>query len=123
MNKRIKIQCMGIVVVSVIGMAGCGIWPVMTEENGRRPHAMGKSDQVFSPWAEQPVHLSEGYGDSYRYAVEAQILNPQAGKSLNVVEGIGGGPAQQNMARYQDMFKQPPFSATYSSSSKAGGSK
>ena len=123
MNKRITMQCMGIVVVSVIGMAGCGIWPVMTEENGRRPHAMGKSDQVFSPWAEQPVHLSEDYGDSYRYAVEAQILNPQAGKSLDVVEGIGGGPAQQNMARYQDMFKNPPFSVTYSSSSKAGGSK
>ncbi len=123
MNKRIKIQCMGIVVVSVIGMAGCGIWPVMTEENGRRPHAMGKSDQVFSPWAEQPVHLSEGYGDSYRYAVEAQILNPQAAKSLKVVEGIGGGPAQQNMARYQDMFKKPPFSVTGSSSSIAGGSK
>lgn len=109
MNKRIKIQCMGIVVVSVIGMAGCGIWPVMTEENGRRPHAMGKSDQVFSPWAEQPVHLSEGYGDSYRYAVEAQILNPQAAKSLKVVEGIGGGPAQKNMARYQKMFEKPPF--------------
>jgi len=123
MNKRIKIQCMGIVVVSVIGMAGCGIWPVMTEENGRRPHAMGKSDQVFSPWAEQPVHLSEGYGDSYRYAVEAQILNPQAAKSLKVVEGIGGGPAQQNMARYQDMFKKPPFSVTGSSSLRAGGSK
>ncbi|MEC4679140.1 MAG: hypothetical protein VST67_00405 [Nitrospirota bacterium] len=123
MNKRITMQCMGIVVVSVIGMAGCGIWPVMTEENGRRPHAMGKSDQVFSPWAEQPVHLSEDYGDSYRYAVEAQILNPQAAKSLKVVEGIGGGPAQQNMARYQDMFKKPPFSVTGSSSIRAGGSK
>jgi len=123
MNKRITMQFMGIVVVSVIGMAGCGIWPVMTEENGRRPHAMGKSDQVFSPWAEQPVHLSEGYGDSYRYAVEAQILNPQAAKSLKVVEGIGGGPAQQNMARYQDMFKKPPFSVTGSSSLRGGGSK
>ena len=68
MNKRITMQCMGFVVVSMIGLAGCGIWPVMTEENGRRPLAMGKSDQVFSPWATQPVHLREDYGDSYRYA-------------------------------------------------------
>ena len=118
MNKRITMQCVGFMVASMIGMTGCGIWPVMTEDNGRRPHAMGKSDQVFSPWAEQPVHLSEGYGESYRYAVEAQILNPQAVKSLKVVEGIGGGPAQQGMGRYQEMFMNPPYSTK---SSGAGG--
>ena len=117
MNKRITMQCVGLVVASMIGMTGCGIWPVMTEENGRRPFAMGKSDQVFSPWARQPVHLSEDYGDSYRHAVEAQILNPQAAKSLDVVEGIGGGPAQMNMERYQEMFKEPPYST------KGGGGK
>ena len=119
MNKRITMQCVGFVVASMIGLTGCGIWPVMTEDNGRRPFAMGKSDQMFFPGAPQPVHLSEDYGDSYRYAVEAQILNPQAAKSLDVVEGIGGGPAQNNMARYQDMFKKPP----YSTSTGGGGKK
>jgi len=109
MNKRITMQCVGFVVASFIGLTGCGIWPVMTEEDGRHPVGMGKSDMVFFPGARQPVHLSEGYGESYRYAVETQILNPQAAKSLKVVEGIGGGPAQKNMARYQKMFEKPPF--------------
>ncbi len=119
MNKRITMQCVGFVVASMIGLTGCGIWPVMTEDNGRRPFAMGKSDQVFLPGAPQPVHLSEDFGDSYRYALEGQILNPQAAKSLDVVEGIGGGPAQMNMERYQEMFKEPP----YSQSSGGGGKK
>lgn len=119
MNKRITMQCVGFVVASMIGLTGCGIWPVMTEDNGRRPLVMGKSDQVFSPWATQPVHLSEGYGESYRYAVETQILNPQASKSLDVVEGMSGGAAQRSMARYQDMFKKPP----YSTSTSGGGKK
>lgn len=109
MNTTIRMQCLGIVAASLIGLSGCGVWPVMTEENGRRPFEMGKSDQVLSPWARQPVHLSEGYGESYRYAVENQILNPQAAKSLKVVEGLDGGPANLNMTRYQEMFKKPPF--------------
>ena len=119
MNKAIQIQCMGIVVASVMGLTGCGIWPVMTEDSGRRPFAMGKSDQVFSPWGRQPVHLSEGYGESYRYALETQILNPQSANSLEVVEGLSGGPAQYNMTRYQKMFEKPPFSQ----SSGGGGKK
>jgi hypothetical protein len=119
MNKAIQIQCMGIVVASVMGLTGCGIWPVMTEDSGRRPFAMGKSDQVFSPWARQPVHLGEGYGESYRYALETQILNPQAANSLEVVEGMSGGPAQLNMTRYQKMFEKPPFLQ----SSGGGGKK
>lgn len=109
MKNRMTMPCVGFVVASIMGLTGCGVWPMMTEGNGRHPLAMGKSDQVFSPWATQPVHLSKGYGDSYRYAVETQILNPQAAKSLDVVEGIGGGPAQRNMARYQKMFEKPPF--------------
>ena len=109
MKNRMTMPCVGFVVASIIGLTGCGIWPVMTEENGRHPFAMGKSDQVFSPWARQPVHLGEGYGDSYRYALESQIWNPQAANSLKVVEGLGGGPAQRNMARYQKMFEKPPF--------------
>jgi len=95
--------------VLLISMGGCGIWPVMTEENGRRPMAMGKNDQVFSPWATQPVHLGEEYGRSYRQAVESQIVNPQAVRSLALVEGIDGMASQSIMARYQSMFQNPPY--------------
>ncbi len=109
MKNRMTMPCVGFVVASIIGLTGCGIWPVMTEENGRHPFAMGKSDVLLFPGARQPVHLSEWYGNSYRYALETQILNPQSANSLKVVEGLGGGPAQRNMARYEKMFKKPPF--------------
>ena len=112
--------CVGICSSIFIGITGCGIWPVMTEDNGRWPRAMGKSDQVFSPWATQPVHLVEDYGGSYRLAMESQILNPQSAKSLNVVEGIGGTESNYSMARYQLMFQNPPFSM---STSTGGGGK
>jgi len=116
----------GLVGCMVLSVMGCGIWPVMKEANGRYPRAMGKSDQVAWPWATQPVHLNEDYGISYRSAVESQILNPQNARSLEVVEGIGGMPAQFNMTRYQAMFTTPPYSMTKSSSnssSKGGGTK
>lgn len=122
-----KTICFGLIGSLLVGITGCGIWPVMTEENGRRPRAMGKSDQVFWPWATQPVRLSEDYGDSYRFALENQILNPQAAKSMNVVEGIGGAESSYSMARYQLMFQNPPYSLAGSKGggggSKSGGGK
>ena len=114
MKFRTYTICVGMLAVIIIGLTGCGIWPVMTEENGRRPKAMGKSDQVFSPWATQPVHLSEEYGRPYRYAVENQILNPKTANSLEVVEGLDGVPVQLGMQRYQKMFKDPPFARSQS---------
>ncbi len=108
--RREKFMCsVGLIGIFVIGMTGCGIWPKMKEENGRRPFAMGKSDQVFNPWAPQPVHLSENFGNPYRYAKENQILNPQAGNSLAPPEGLGGQPAQYSMDQYQKFFEKPPF--------------
>jgi hypothetical protein len=79
--------------------------------------AMGKNDQVLSPWASQPVHLNEEYGRSNRQAVEGQIYNPQAAQSLKVVEGMDGMASQATMARYQSMFQTPPYSG------KSGGDK
>ena len=75
-------DAVGLIGILLLGMTGCGVWPTMTEDHGRRPFAMGKSDQVLSPWAPQPVHLNEDFGNSYRYAKEGHILNPQAGNSL-----------------------------------------
>ncbi len=99
----------GLTSLMLLGITGCGVWPVMTEDNGRRPFAMGKADQVFSPWAPQPIHLNEDFGNSYRYALESQILNPQAGNSLEPPEGRGPVDTQLSMQRYYKMFEKPPF--------------
>lgn len=116
MRREIFVNCVGLIAVLLVGMTGCGVWPVMSEDNGRRPFAMGKGDQVFSPWAAQPIHLNEDFGNSYRYAKESQILNPQAGNSLEMLEGIGGGASQYNVDRYQKLWEKPPFAE------KKGGS-
>ena len=109
MSSKIMQRYIGMILFASISMGGCGVWPVMTEKNGWRPQAMGKDDQIFSPWAPQPIHLSEGYGQSYRFAMETQIFNPEAAKSLAVVEGRGGVPASLSVTRYQRLFQNPPF--------------
>ncbi len=121
MKDKMQALTVGLLIWVLVGVTGCGIWPVMTEENGRRPRGMGRSDQVLWPWATQPVHLSEEYGWSYRYAVENQILDPQSINSLEVVQGIGGAAGKLSMERYQLMFKNPPFSKTVGATSTTGG--
>ena len=129
MQRQFFMSFVGLVYLIILGITGCGVWPTMTEENGRRPFAMGKSDQVLSPWAPQPVHLNEHFGNSYRYALENQLLNPQAGNSLVPLEGMGGQSSQYSIDRYQKLFKKPPFAqrkgqsgGRISFSSGAGGS-
>ena len=109
MQRENFVSSVGLISILLIGMSGCGVWPVMTEDNGRRPFAMGKSDQVLYPWAAQPVHLNEDFGNSYRYAKETQILNPQAGNFLEPLEGMSGGASQYNMDRYQKLWEKPAF--------------
>ena len=117
MQRQFFKNSVGLIGLMLIGMTGCGVWPVMTDDNGRRPFAMGKEDQVFWPWAPQPIHLNEDFGNSHRYALEGQILNPQAGNSLAPIEGRGAPAAQLSMERYYKMFEKPPFKAK----SGAGG--
>ena len=95
----------------VIGLAGCSVYPVMTHDNGRRPMAMGKSDQVLLPNAPAPIHLNEDYGVAYRQSVESQILNPTASNNLGLVPGAADPQSlKYSMTRYQLMFQTPPFS-------------
>ncbi|MDH5585641.1 MAG: hypothetical protein OEZ05_03350 [Nitrospirota bacterium] len=104
------------------GVTGC-VWPVMKEQNGYRPFAMGKSDQVLWPWAPHPIHLNEGFGVASRQAVEGQIVNPGAAKNLNPVIGSADPQAiQYSLARYQSMFKTPPFSQSSNTSGGGAGS-
>jgi hypothetical protein len=111
MQRQLKVKMVGLLGIVVIGLTGCGVYPVMTEDNGRRPFAMGKSDQVLWPWAPQPVHLNEDYGIAYRQSVEGQILNPEASKNLGPVEGAADPKAlHYGLLRYQEHFKNPPYS-------------
>jgi hypothetical protein len=111
MQRQLKVKMVGLLGIVVMGLTGCGVYPVMTEDNGRRPFAMGKSDQLALPWAPQPVHLSEDYGIAYRQSVEGQILNPEASRNLGPVEGAADPKAlHYGLLRYQEAFKNPPYS-------------
>lgn len=111
MQRQLKVKMVGLLGIVVIGLTGCGVYPVMTEDNGRRPFAMGKSDQLVLPWAPQPVHLNEDYGIAYRQSVEGQILNPEASKNLGPVEGAADPKGlHYSLLRYQEHFKNPPYS-------------
>ncbi|MDH5700609.1 MAG: hypothetical protein OEZ41_11680, partial [Nitrospirota bacterium] len=112
----------GLIGLILVGMGGCGVWPVMTEDNGRRPNAMGKSDQVLWPWAPQPVHLNEEFGLAYRQALENQIVNPAASNNIDPVPGAVDSQAMQHsLARYQLMFQSPPYSE-FKLTGSSGGS-
>jgi hypothetical protein len=111
MQRQSIVKSAGLIGLILVGMTGCGVYPFMPEENGRRPQAMGKSDQVLWPWAPQPVHLSEEYGLAYRQALEGQIVNPAAANNIDPVPGAADSKALQNsLTRYQLMFESPPYS-------------
>jgi len=99
-------------------LEGCVVWPVMIDTMGYRAVEMGKDDQVFFPFAHQPIHLSSNYGESFRVARDSQILNPDASDNLELVEGLDGNAGVLAIQRYQSFFKKPPFGGK----KKSGGS-
>lgn len=131
MKRVMNWTVIGVVGLVLAGVAGCGVYPVMTEENGRRPFAMGKSDQVLLPNAPAPIHLNEDYGVAYRQALEGQIANPAASKNLDPVPGAPDPKGlEYSASRYQLYFKNPPYSewemkesSSKKSSSSSGGSQ
>lgn len=108
-----------IIVLTLLSFSleGCLVWPKMLDTMGHRSVEMGKDDQVFSPTAPQPIHLSSNYGDSFRMARDNQILNPGASDNLEQVEGLNGTAGILAIQRYQGFFKKPPFGGK-----KGGGS-
>jgi hypothetical protein len=122
MQRQSIVKTAGLICLVLGGMTGCGVWPVMTEENGRRPQAMGKSDQVLLPWAPQPIHLNEEYGLAYRQALENQIVNPAAANNIDPVPGAADSRAlQYSLTRYQMMFQSPPYSEFKLQGGSGGG--
>jgi hypothetical protein len=114
--ERIMLRIIVLTLLS-FSLEGCLIWPKMIDTMGHRAIEMGKDDQVFSPTAPQPIHLSSNYGDSFRMARDNQILNPEASDNLEVVEGLNGTAGILAIKRYQGFFKKPPFGGK-----KSGGS-
>lgn len=122
MQRQSMMKSAGLIGLVLMGMSGCGVWPVMTEENGRRPQAMGKSDQVLWPWAPQPIHLNEEFGLAYRQALENQIVNPAAANNITPVSGAADSRAlQYSLTRYQLMFQSPPYSEFKLQGGSGGG--
>jgi len=122
MRRQSIMKSAGLIGLILVGMTGCGVWPFMAEENGRRPQAMGKSDQVLWPWAPHPVHLHEEYGLPYRQALEGQIVNPAAAKNIDPIPGAADSQALQNsLTRYQLMFESPPYSPFKLKGGSGGG--
>ncbi|GJL49699.1 MAG: hypothetical protein NPIRA01_09260 [Nitrospirales bacterium] len=106
-------------VVLMAGISGCQLWPIMSNEDGRKIRDMGKADQVMYPYAPQPVHLSEHYGDAFQAARDNQILNPDASKNLDVVTGKDGTATYKSIELYRKGYSSPPFKT----GSSGGGSK
>ncbi|MGB0910282.1 MAG: hypothetical protein ACPGYT_07955 [Nitrospirales bacterium] len=90
-------------------LAGCHIWPVMSDADGRKPVAMGKQDQVLYPYAPPPVILSEDYGTAFRTARDNQILYPEASRNLEPVSNVDGPAIGKAIERYRKHFVKPPF--------------
>ncbi len=107
-------------VVLLLWLSGCHLWPTMSNEDGRRPLDMGKSDQVLAPNAPPPLHLSESFGKAFRTARENQILYPDASKNLDPVTGLDGQAAEAAVERYRKQFKEPAYEMEMSS---GGGGK
>jgi hypothetical protein len=53
------------------------------------------------PSARQDTLLNRNFGRAYETAIHNQILNPDAGKNLEPIEGLDGQYGQRNMDTYR----------------------
>ena len=60
-------------------------------------------------------HTTEmNWGASFKSAKSSQILNPEAGKDLEPVEGFDGEAAQITLEKYREDFTRPAPRTIYS---------
>jgi acyl-CoA reductase-like NAD-dependent aldehyde dehydrogenase len=55
---------------------------------------------------QEETELDKNWGRSYETAKYNQIINPEAGKNINQVEGLEGNAADNAVEAYQKSFKQ-----------------
>ncbi len=60
-----------------------------------------------------PSRLQMDYGTSYQLQKFNQMANPEAGKKVELAEGMGGKPAQTTMEKYQKSFEKEPPARVY----------
>ncbi|RMH36874.1 MAG: hypothetical protein D6690_04270 [Nitrospirae bacterium] len=111
----------GIALAAGMVLSGCQLWPFMSAEDGRRPIAMGKHDQILYPYTAPPTVLSEDFGQAFRSARENQILHPEASSNLEPLRELHGGAARHVIDGYESMFEKPPFIT--GAGAKSGGGK
>jgi hypothetical protein len=69
----------------------------------------------------QQSRLEQDYGTSAKLAKFNQILNPDADKNLEPVNGLSGNAAQENMKKYEKNFEKPAKEPVYTFSIGGGG--
>ncbi|MGD9384663.1 MAG: hypothetical protein PVH55_11485 [Desulfobacterales bacterium] len=77
------------------------------------------------PEAQRMDYLKMNWGKSFESAKKNQILNPEAGKSLEPVVGLDGQAAEHGVNKYKDSFeKEVPVetSTTFTIDTERGGS-
>ena len=62
---------------------------------------------------QQGTLLDSNWGRSYETARTQQMLNPEAGKNLNPVEGLDGDAAMRSLEHYRKAFEQTPKESAY----------
>jgi len=70
-----------------------------------------------------PSRLEMDFGTSGKLSKFNQILDPQAGKNLDPVEGLDGGAAKAATEKYRKEFEKPAPPTTYSLSVGSIGKK
>lgn len=69
-----------------------------------------------------PSRVEMDYGNSFKQARSNQILNPEAGKNLNLVSGFDGQAARTAIDNYRKDFEKPSQTNTaYTMSPKTLG--
>jgi hypothetical protein len=69
---------------------------------------------AFAPGETFPEERKLGFGASFESAKANQILNPEAGKDLEPVEGFDGEAAQITLEKYREDFTRPAPRTIYS---------
>jgi len=59
------------------------------------------------------TRLGTDYGTSHRLAIFNQVLNPEAERNLEPVEGLDGEAAMKNLDKYRQTFGRAKQPTTY----------
>jgi hypothetical protein len=69
--------------------------------------------ETFSEWYQRTYCRDTAFGDSFEAAKSGQILNPEAGKNLEPVEGLDGMASERVIQNYWQGFEQQGESPVY----------